>query len=110
LFCGIDLDRCRNLETGVIADWALEIVEYFNSYTELSPSRTGLKIFFYFYPNSMAEVLDELFRGQSGRQFKFGTGAHPEAIEVYIGQRYFAATWEIFGEETELSRRAGSSG
>jgi hypothetical protein len=102
LFCGIDLDRCRNLETGVIADWALEIVEYFNSYTELSPSRTGLKIFFYFYPNSMAEVLDELFRGQSGRQFKFGTGAHPEAIEVYIGQRYFAATWEIFGEETEF--------
>jgi putative DNA primase/helicase len=62
-FGGIDLDRCRNLETGVIADWALEIVEYFNSYTELSPSRTGLKIFFYFYPNSMAEVLDELFMG-----------------------------------------------
>ncbi len=41
----IDLDKCRNPETAVIEDWALQIVRELNSYTELSPSGTGLHIF-----------------------------------------------------------------
>src|SRR5690242_9104648 len=35
---GIDLDCCRNSETGQIEDWALVVIEEFNSYTETSPS------------------------------------------------------------------------
>jgi putative DNA primase/helicase len=41
---GVDLDDCRNPETGVIAPWALEIVEKLDSYTEISPSGKGLHI------------------------------------------------------------------
>jgi putative DNA primase/helicase len=41
---GVDLDDCRNPETGAIAPWALEIVEKLDSYTEISPSGKGLHI------------------------------------------------------------------
>src|SRR3954451_3201883 len=42
---GIDLDTCRR-EDGTFEPWAYEIIEHFNSYTEISPSGTGAKIFF----------------------------------------------------------------
>ena len=43
-YCGIDLDHCRDPKTGEIEAWAREIVERFNSYTEVSPSGTGLHV------------------------------------------------------------------
>jgi hypothetical protein len=41
---GVDLDHCRDPKTGEIADWALEVVRTLNSYTEVSPSGTGLHV------------------------------------------------------------------
>src|SRR4051794_37005196 len=41
---GIDLDRCRDPETGEIAQWAEEFITLVNSYTEISPSGTGVHI------------------------------------------------------------------
>jgi putative DNA primase/helicase len=43
-FTGIDLDRCVDPKTGEVAAWAREIARYFDSYTELSASGTGLHI------------------------------------------------------------------
>ena len=43
-YCGIDLDKCRNLETGEIEPRAEEIIRELNSYTEISPSGTGVHI------------------------------------------------------------------
>ena len=43
-YCGIDLDKCRNAETGEIEPWAQEIIDAFDSYTEISPSGTGVHI------------------------------------------------------------------
>ena len=40
-YCGIDLDCCID-ETGKIAEWAQKWLICFNSYTEYSPSGTGL--------------------------------------------------------------------
>lgn len=44
-FVGIDLDHCRDATTGVIEPWALALVNKLASYTEISPSGTGLRIF-----------------------------------------------------------------
>lgn len=44
-FVGIDLDHCRDAETGEIEAWAQAIVDQMQSYTEVSPSGTGLRIF-----------------------------------------------------------------
>src|SRR5215471_11091232 len=38
---GVDLDGCRDPETGLLEPWAGEIVERVDSYTEASPSDTG---------------------------------------------------------------------
>jgi hypothetical protein len=43
-FVGVDLDKCRSPETGEIAPWAQEIIEEVDSYTEVSPSGTGVHI------------------------------------------------------------------
>lgn len=44
-FTGIDLDGCRDPESGEIAPWAEAIVSYLSSYTEISPSELGVRIF-----------------------------------------------------------------
>ena len=39
---GVDLDNCRNPFTGEIDEWAAELVAKLDTYTEISPSGTGL--------------------------------------------------------------------
>jgi len=40
----IDLDKCRDPETGIIEPWAQEIIDRLASYSEISPSGTGVHI------------------------------------------------------------------
>jgi predicted P-loop ATPase len=44
-YCGVDLDNCREPKTGAIAPWAQRIIDLLNSYSEVSPSGTGVRIF-----------------------------------------------------------------
>lgn len=44
-YCGIDLDGCRDPDTGVIAEWAQLIIDDCQTYAEVSPSGTGVKLF-----------------------------------------------------------------
>jgi primase-polymerase (primpol)-like protein len=44
-FTGIDLDKCRDPKTGNIDLWAEKIIQKLNSYTEISPSGNGIRIF-----------------------------------------------------------------
>jgi P4 family phage/plasmid primase-like protien len=89
---GIDLDTCRHAETGGLAPWAEEVVERFASYTEVSPSGTGVKVFFLFDASALPAIRAEMGT-EHGKQFKRkGAGDHPPAIELYLGNRYFAVT------------------
>lgn len=71
-FTGIDLDHCLDQATGQIEPWALAIVDQLHSYTERSPSGTGLRIF----------VLGKL---PPGRRRK-------GSIEFYDTERYLTLT------------------
>jgi hypothetical protein len=42
-----DIDKCRNVETGALDDWAQSLVERVDSYTEITVSGTGLRIIGY---------------------------------------------------------------
>jgi hypothetical protein len=44
-FDGIDLDHCRDANTGAVEDWAKAALAQLNSYTEFSPSGTGFHVF-----------------------------------------------------------------
>lgn len=43
--CGIDLDHCRDRQTGKIETWAMRIVESVPTYWEITPSGCGLRAF-----------------------------------------------------------------
>jgi putative DNA primase/helicase len=43
-FAGIDLDGCRDPETGAVEEWAQEIIDASEGYVEVSPSGRGAHI------------------------------------------------------------------
>ena len=43
-FVGIDIDSCRNPETGEIEPRAMEAIKLLNGYCEVSPSKKGVRI------------------------------------------------------------------
>jgi putative DNA primase/helicase len=74
-FVGIDLDGCRNPQTGEIEPWAQKIVDTFASegYVEASPSGTGVHI---------------IVKGTQKE------GARRGRVEMYGQDRYFSVTGE----------------
>ncbi|AMV35295.1 hypothetical protein VN12_24430 [Pirellula sp. SH-Sr6A] len=44
-YCGVDLDDSVEESTGQLKPWAQQIVDRLDSYTEISPSGSGLKVF-----------------------------------------------------------------
>lgn len=93
---GIDLDSCLDAG-GVLLDWAKRVVAYFDTYTEISPSGTGVKLFFTYEPADLPALLSLLGPDtKTGRSWKSETGAeHPPAIELYLTGRYFAVTERV---------------
>jgi hypothetical protein len=75
---GIDLDGCIDAD-GVVLPEALEIVRSFDSYTEFTPSGTGLRIF--------VEASKPAF-AKCKRNKAFGM----KCVEVYETDRYFTFT------------------
>ncbi|PIE71619.1 MAG: hypothetical protein CSA22_01990 [Deltaproteobacteria bacterium] len=45
-FCGWDLDKCRDLKTGGLESWASNLLFEMGTYTEISPSGTGLRLIY----------------------------------------------------------------
>jgi hypothetical protein len=100
---GIDLDTCRDPATGALEDWAQDVVTKFASYTEVSPSETGVKIFFLYDGENLPLLRAAMNGAEFGKQFKRGGGDHPPAIELHLGNRYFAVTDRPFaGSFTEF--------
>jgi putative DNA primase/helicase len=85
-YVGVDLDKCRNPETGVLEDWAADIIAHLDSYTEISPSLTGVHI---------------LVKGtlpEGGRRF-----GH---VEMYDTARFFTVTGlHLDGSPTSIEER-----
>ena len=72
-FAGVDLDDCRDPETGELEEWAAKIVEAFGSYAEVSQSRTGVHII----------VMGKAPNKKRGK------------VEAYSSERYFTMTGRV---------------
>jgi hypothetical protein len=91
-FAGVDLDNC--VDAGEVAPWAMEIVEALNSYTEVSPSGTGLKIW--------VEATKPGDRCKTGDKEMYDSGK----FFTFTGERFTGEGVEKRQEQlTELYRR-----
>lgn len=75
-YTGVDLDGCRDPETGEVEAWAAEIVQDLDSYTELSPSGKGLHV---------------IVKGKAPKALKL------PYIEMYSIERFFTMTGHVAG-------------
>lgn len=93
-FCGIDIDHCINPQTGEITAEALDIIQTMESYTEISPSGTGVHIFYKNDGNTHKEwhkkkPIDEV-----------------QHLEMYQCDRYFTVTGKIYQNYNTLCERS----
>lgn len=79
-FCGIDLDECRNPETGEISERAKSVLDQFTTYSEISPSQKGIKVFL------------------QGKLPGKGVSDHNGGIEIYDRGRFFTVTGDWIGQ------------
>jgi hypothetical protein len=105
---GVDLDTCRDQQSGAIEPWAQAVLDRFDTYAEISPSGTGVKAFFQIDSADIASLRAIMATAEHGRQFKRANGGdHPPAIELYISRRHFAVTWECLPDSPTELRRVG---
>ena len=87
-YVGLDLDNCRNPETGELAAWAQEIVSEIRSYSEASPSGTGVRIF------ARATLPED--------------GRHKGDAEIYFARKFLSVTGNhLEGTPQMIERRPG---
>jgi putative DNA primase/helicase len=72
-YAGIDLDNCRDAQTGELEEWAEKIVKAFGGYAEVSHSGTGVHI---------------IVKGKAPNK-KHGK------VEAYSSERYFTMTGRV---------------
>ena len=94
-YAGIDLDHVI-LPDGTLKPFAREIVGLMNSYTEYSPSGTGLHILF-----KIDGTPDEWKSFLGGK-----LGAKVGDVEFYTGVHYFTVTGKLYGEVKPLENRS----
>lgn len=71
-FAGVDLDKCRNPDTGKLRKPAAAIVNTLNSYTEVSPSGAGIRVFV--------------------QASSPGTRKRKGGVEIYTAERFLTVT------------------
>jgi primase-polymerase (primpol)-like protein len=82
---GVDLDDCRDAETGELSEDARAIVDRLDSYAEVSPSGTGVHVI----------VHGALPKGRNRRG----------DVELYETARYFTVTGACLGEQRAIHER-----
>lgn len=78
---GVDLDDCIDTETGDVDTEALDIIGHFATYTEISPSGRGVKLFLIgTLPSDRGRKFENMWVSKAGR------------VELYDHGRFFAVT------------------
>jgi hypothetical protein len=84
-YTGIDLDSCRDPDTGEVEPWAQEIIDRFESYTEITPSGRGFHV-----------IIEGTLPPGARRKPK---------IECYDRARYFTVTGNVLNGSCAIAER-----
>lgn len=82
---GVDFDKCLDPETGELTPWAAQAIDRLDSYAEISPSLTGVKVWVKAPTNTRAHV--------------------KPGLEIYPRGRYFTVTGIALGEAKGIEAR-----
>jgi primase-polymerase (primpol)-like protein len=88
---GVDLDDCYDVESGEIERWAYDIIRHLDSYTEVSPSGTGLHV---------------LVRGEIDERYG---NKHEVGLEIYEADRYFTFTGDHLEQTPDRIHQRGDT-
>ena len=91
VICGIDIDNCID-ESGNISTFAQYIIDYMDTYTEISPSGRGLHILFY--------------ASKKGKKAKNTNLSGCKVLEMYDDYRYFTMTGNRINDKNIEYRQA----
>ena len=95
--CGLDLDSCLDAKTNAIQPWVNEILQRFQSRTELSPGLVGLKVFFWM----SAEDWQIAKRRAGGKSRVFWSHGNHCELALDLGGRYYTVTDVLFGSQPD---------
>ncbi|MEL7445484.1 MAG: phage/plasmid primase, P4 family [Pseudomonadota bacterium] len=91
---GIDIDGCRDPETGEIAQWAETLIDRLGSYAETSPSRRGVHILFAYRDDDADVLRKEELVGKCGKNFSRGDRCE---IAPYLAGKFLTYTGNPVG-------------
>lgn len=91
VICGIDIDNCID-ENGNISTFAQYIIDYMDTYTEVSPSGRGIHILFY--------------ASKKGKKAKNANLSGCKVLEMYDNYRYFTMTGNRLNDKDIEHRQA----
>lgn len=84
-YCGVDLDDCRDPETGTMRLGADDVLDSLGAYAEVSPSGTGIKAFVKAVkPGTRCSTKETPWGGK---------------IEIYDQERFFATTGNVYRDD-----------
>jgi hypothetical protein len=92
-FVGFDLDGCRNPVTGEIKPWAQRVIDMLGTYTEVTPSGYGVRVY------ALGQLPDGARRFSLALSAGFGEKV---GIECYSEKRYFTVTGRRIGAHSGL--------
>jgi hypothetical protein len=98
--CGIEIDRCLN-DDEVHDPTVLQVLERFNTYTEVSPSGRGLHLLFIVSPGDV-----DALRQKYGidHHKPFSRGEHEE-MSLHLSAKYYTVTGDVYLSRCEIVRR-----
>jgi hypothetical protein len=100
-FTGFDIDNCINPKTGIVEEEAKKLIDQLNSYTEISPSGRGIRIFVEAtIPKNLKRNGIEVY---NDKRYLTVTGNKIDGCPNIIGQRQ-AETDAIYSEYSNKNR------
>lgn len=104
---GIDLDGCRNPETGELTPWAAPVLDRFQSYADVSPGQTGVHVLFLCRDVDVDALREEglilpAADGSPGAGRAFDLPGNHKEIALFTERKFLTVTGNMVSDGEEL--------
>ncbi|MFW2545511.1 VapE domain-containing protein [Primorskyibacter sp. 2E107] len=105
--CGIDMDSCRNPETGELTSWAAPVLDRFQSYADVSPGQTGVHVLFLCRDADVEALREEglilpAADGSPGAGRAFALPGNHKEIALFTERKFLTVTCNMVSDGEEL--------